>query len=255
MLVGRALALVVVAGCGRFGFGSTDSEDSDASTDGPDAGPVACETQGLVLYMRFDEASGITVTDSSGAGNSGAIVGSAEWVDGRVGGALEFFGADLVSAGSAESLDDLQTLTVCSFLQFDEGTPFSTLVDKSADGIDEGWNFYVTARRGLGFYSNHGAYRESVTVLPEPGWSYACATWDGTLTERGITLYLDGAAVPIELASQGGAFMSDAAYDLTIGKQKSGLYPLDGRLDELRIYNQVLGAAEILALYQCVTGT
>ena len=48
----------------------------------------------LVAWWRFDDGSGTTAVDSSGNGNDGTINGGAQWVDGQLGGALQFNGVD-----------------------------------------------------------------------------------------------------------------------------------------------------------------
>ncbi|MBU6320946.1 hypothetical protein KGO04_00160 [Patescibacteria group bacterium] len=43
---------------------------------------------GLVGYWQFNEGSGSLAHDTSGAGNTGTLVGSPSWVAGKVGGAI-----------------------------------------------------------------------------------------------------------------------------------------------------------------------
>ncbi len=56
--------------------------------------PVEPDAAGLVGHWMFDESSGTTATDSSGNNNHGDVMGDAQWVAGKVGGALAFDGAD-----------------------------------------------------------------------------------------------------------------------------------------------------------------
>jgi len=48
----------------------------------------------LVAHWTFDEGSGDIAYDSSGNGNDGTLNGGPVWVVGKIGGALEFDGAD-----------------------------------------------------------------------------------------------------------------------------------------------------------------
>ncbi|MCF7975484.1 MAG: discoidin domain-containing protein [Phycisphaerae bacterium] len=56
--------------------------------------PTEPGTNGLVAYFSFDENSGATAADGSGNNNYGDVVGGAQWVAGKVGGALAFDGVD-----------------------------------------------------------------------------------------------------------------------------------------------------------------
>jgi hypothetical protein len=56
--------------------------------------PIEPGADGLVAYLSFDENSGTTAADGSGNNNHGSVVGGAQWVAGKVGGALAFDGVD-----------------------------------------------------------------------------------------------------------------------------------------------------------------
>lgn len=51
--------------------------------------------EGLTGHWTFDESQGTTALDSSGNGNDGTVF-NASWVDGKMGGALEFNGTDSI---------------------------------------------------------------------------------------------------------------------------------------------------------------
>ena len=50
----------------------------------------------LVGWWKFDESSGTTVADSSGAGNDGTLEGNADWDVGYFGGAVFLDGSSWV---------------------------------------------------------------------------------------------------------------------------------------------------------------
>jgi hypothetical protein len=56
--------------------------------------PVDPGSENLVGHWAFDEGSGATAADSSGNNNYGTVVGGAQWVAGKEGGALSFDGVD-----------------------------------------------------------------------------------------------------------------------------------------------------------------
>lgn len=54
---------------------------------------TAADDPSLVGWWRLDEKGGDTAADSSEYGNNGTLMGGPIWVEGQIGGALEFDGA------------------------------------------------------------------------------------------------------------------------------------------------------------------
>jgi hypothetical protein len=80
------------------------------------------------------------------------------------------------------------------------------------------------------------------TVSPNV-WYYVTASNDGFLSK----FYVNGVLVHSESVT--GSVTTNTS-DLILGRCLTGsLYPLDGKLDDLRIYNCVLNDAEVQALY------
>ncbi len=66
----------------------------------------ALNTEGLVLYMPFDEGNGQETADLSGNENNGTLEGDAEWVDGHIGSGIYLANAsDLVNVPDSPTLD------------------------------------------------------------------------------------------------------------------------------------------------------
>ena len=63
--------------------------------------------EGLVAEWNFDESSGLEASDSAGS-NTGSLVGfdgsDSQWIDGKVGGAIQFDGASYVEVPDAPSI-------------------------------------------------------------------------------------------------------------------------------------------------------
>ena len=95
-------------------------------------------------------------------------------------------------------------------------------------------------RSGLG-----GACTQIEAVTPD--WTFLCGTWTGQSTADSIKLYIDGmladTAAPF---SQG----TGSPHNLRIGCPSDTSFRwFDGIIDEARIYNRVLSATEVEALY------
>src|SRR4051812_40567260 len=73
---------------------------------GPASRSSEAATTGLVAAYSFDEGSGTTVADASGAGNKGTVQNGTWSTAGKYGGALSFNGtSSLVSIADSASLD------------------------------------------------------------------------------------------------------------------------------------------------------
>lgn len=251
------MRLVVVAvltsvGCGRVGFDATDSGSGDGLvTDGV---VDRCGIADLALYYSFDETTGSIVHDGSGNGHDVTALATIAWVAGRRNGALRFDGANTrVVLDSAAELADLPAISVCAWM-FSKpltNSPFAAIVDKSLDGLDEGWNFYLRKDTGtFGLFVPTNAFEEAGSWQPQT-WMYLCGTWDGSPDTGGLHLYQDDALQPPDVVRVGGGRRTDVAHTLTVGRAANGEYPFDGDIDELRIYRRALSATEIAALRAC----
>ena len=90
------------------------------------------------------------------------------------------------------------------------------------------------------------AYLDSATGTITAGWHHVVATYDGVT----IQIYYDGALL---IEQSGYASIVDNTLNTTnlfLGiRAGGGGLPLDGQLDDVRMYNRVLSAAEVAALY------
>ena len=200
----------------------------------------------LVAAYGFNESSGTTVSDSSGKGNHGTLL-NATRTTGKFGGALSFNGSNsLVTIPDKSSLDLTNGMTLSAWLY-----PTTTL---------SGWKSLIAKERTGGLtYALHAnsdltkpnnalyigtSYRHLSTgsQLPANKWTHLAATYDGS-TQR---LFVNG--VQVGSRSQTGS-LSVTANPLRIG----GNTVLSGRnfkghIDEVRVHNRALIAAEIAAM-------
>lgn len=249
----------LVCSCGRLGFdptaGSASGDDGGSSApDGPDA-MGDCDLPGLIMYLSFDEGSGLFVMDRSSGGHNAALFGLPTWTTGRFGGGMAFNGDnnELSSIEMPTSLDNLQARTACLWqTTIDVNESFAAYFDKAAvDGDSEGWNLYGSSNGRAGFFVNTRAFRE-VGGNSLGAWHHVCGTWDGMLTEVGIHIYVDGVEPPTLAASEGGPYQADASHELKIGNSDMNRqFPFHGTLDEVRLYNRALSATEVAALTAC----
>ncbi|UCD53014.1 MAG: LamG domain-containing protein, partial [Phycisphaerales bacterium] len=212
------------------------------------ASTVQAQTIG---WWKFDEGSGTTAYDSSGNDHNAEILGTPKWGDGPLGfaGALDF--SDTVGA-SCESFDPTAgtgVFTLTWWCMWD-GTPgIQHFFTKSA-----GWNsatmmFQVEVK---GTHSDparvdrlHLAYQGPpqavLHLIPKNEWSHNALVFDGT----NATAYLNG----IDVAGpQPTGIGGPVDCPVLIGVAQPGNRVFQGLLDDMRLFDRVLGEDEIVSI-------
>ena len=214
----------------------------------------------LVAHWMFDEGSGTTASDSSGNGNTGTLQNGPTWTTGQIGGALNLDGVDdLVNAGSAGMLDNVSAITVAAWVNpgsTGEGG-YGRIVQKgSTSNPTAGFRFLTQGTNQLGFAVDYGTTdlnRVSATNTVTMGaWSHVVATWDGSTSASNVHIYVNGVEVSsyATTTNPAGARGDDNAASLYIGGNDTIDRTFAGKLDDVRVYNSVLSASDVLALYQ-----
>jgi len=186
----------------------------------------------IIGWWKLDEGSGDTAIDSLGNGFD-ITLQNITWENGLFGGAVHFRGGGYGSIGSFNYSDN--AITVCAFVWHDAFrsgqveryvtmAPEVAVIRKEVDGR---LHFYIKTDDNL-------RHLWVSDVLTEGQWHHVAGTWDG-LTQR---LYIDS----VEIASQTpGGVLGDTSSVVV----SSGDEPLNGKLDEIRIYSRALMEQEI----------
>jgi hypothetical protein len=208
--------------------------------------PQGAPPAGLVAAYGFNEGQGSVAADASGHGLAGAV-SNAAWTSGRFGGALQFTGASdsLVTVPDTPLLDLSSAFTLSAWVdpQGAQSMEATVIAKEIAGGLP-----YVLYASGNGVGPNafalvDGSYRQAAAAgaIPTGTWSHLAATWDGAT----LSVYVDGvlagsAAVSGDLARGSGALRIG-------GNTVFNNEAFAGRLDEVRVYERALTAAEIQA--------
>jgi len=201
-------------------------------------------------------------TDDSGNGNVGTVTGATfGYENGTVGQGAYFDGVDdRIDVGTG--LDNI----------FDNGGTFSAWINPASDGGNNlgyiytsymaaapaGWNFNVNSESGgfvrttlyLHTSSTAGQFASSV-VIPINKWTHVTVTYDAITPTTKPIFYFNGKNVTVNITvTPTGTRTSDAANIKSIGNRDDNLRDFDGAIDEVRIYNRSLSAAEIQNLYE-----
>jgi len=191
-----------------------------------------------VAAYGFNEGSGAIVTDVSGNGNNGTISGATWTASGKYGNALSFNGTNaLVTINNAASLQLTSGMTLEAWVY-----P-TTISNKWRDVIYKGNdNYYLEGtsnnshRPALG--GTFGTPVYGTAALTANTWTHLTGSYDGAT----MRLYVNG--VQVASRAQTGA-IATSTNPLQIGGDSIYGQYFVGRIDEVRVYNRALSAAEI----------
>ena len=195
---------------------------------------------GLVAAFGFDEGSGSSVSDASGNGNNGTVV-NGSWVAGKYGKALQFNGSSTVV-----TVPDSASLHLSSGMTLEAWVDPSTVNSQWRDVVYKANDsFYLEAtltnssRPDAGTIAG-GSYADAygTGALAANVWTYLAETYDGTT----LRLYVNGTQVAS--TAHTGAIASSTSPLQIGGDSLYGQY-FAGLIDEVRVYNTALTAAQI----------
>lgn len=263
-------------GAAPGGNRSDAQRDNRADMDVFEVAPsdFGAERQRLVAYLDFDEGSGRTAEDGSGEGRRdvGRLVGGAEWTSERVGSAIALNGES-----GGVYLDNSTDINLGTHRQRTVSLWFNAndiaAGDKRQVLYEEGGGY-----RGLNIYLDRRDNRDQLYV---GGWNRVDSEsgWDGTwlktdkvmmdqwhrvdlvldggreTSEGAFRAYLDGQQ--IESGGLGSQLWSRSG-GIGVGNvngstrfhdgMASGSHGFDGKVDELKIFNDAMSIEEIGAL-------
>lgn len=219
-------------------------------------------TSGLVGHWELDETSGTTATDSSPSGNDGAMTamdGASDSVTGQIGSTLSFTSSSRITAGAAATnIDDIFAGggTISYWIYPTSWGVFGRVLDKSDAGgypPNSGWHQQGTGTRAIfshAFSGGTGQWELASGSAPLNTWSHLSVTYDSSDPNNDPTFYINGTPVALFADNNAtGTAISDAANPITFGSRQGGGNNYTGYIDDARMYNRILSAADITALY------
>jgi hypothetical protein len=207
-------------------------------------------TDGLVAYYSMDSIDGTILLDNSGSNYSQAIYGAIAGT-GVCGNALSFDGVNDYTRTDSNITSGFTALTVSLWIKPTGGAgTYRCAIHKSTDtsiGSSEYWagisqGNFLTITIGAG--NSVGWAAGETTITPVLGtWYFLTATWNGTT----VRVYIDG----IEVKNYTLTIKTNINYPTRLGASSDGAsYQYSGLIDEVRLYNRALSAAEVKQLYK-----
>ena len=235
---------------------------STATVDIPKDSIYCVSGYNLTLLMHFNEGSGTTTADSSGSGNNGVLTNFdfnsiSGWTTGRYGNALQFDGVnDYVNVTASSSLDITGGLTIEGWFNFKSRStvtdsmliskgPCSPNIAYSLD-FDNGGGFeFIVSGNG----SSEGRAKAFSQVKSENNrWYHVVAVF---VPSQKMEVWVDGV---LEGTNESGfgptpSSIFSNSVNLEFGRGQCGSQSFNGTIDEVRIYNRALSAAEVKQHY------
>jgi hypothetical protein len=273
------LSALLVLGLLRLGCSTHEQAGADPQVEGASAQsnsrkPAASLLDGVMVYLTFEpdsvvEEEGLQIVrDLSGGGNHGLLCGAKLTQEGKVGGAVEFSGADFVVLPDliATTYEKMDAFTLSVWLRE------SSYPEQSV--VFQGWTYVASPKSGSpvkGFslvrYGKGRRYKfespwnydeHSVKDVPAGEWHHlagVCSRADGA-----IRIFLDGKAVQSERYHWGALRPSEDDLKLMQARIGSHIRYRDpmagggdyycGKVDEFLLFSRALTDEEVASLYQ-----
>lgn len=211
---------------------------------------AAAPREGLIGWWTMDtndmSSTGATLYDKSGQNNNGTVTGTTTST-GRIGQSRTFNGTSdtIIAADNASLRFGVGSFTLSAWIKT-SNTNDRNIIDKyAATGGGGQYSMQISSNklRCWTWNAAYGPVQSSNTTITDNKWHHVLCSVssDGTT----VTVYVDGAADGSNTAT---AKNSDSDSTFKIGSNSTPTY-FTGSLDDVRIYNRALSAAEVAQLY------
>ncbi|MDR1282641.1 MAG: LamG domain-containing protein [Opitutaceae bacterium] len=236
--------------------------------------PTGLRAQSLLLHYDFNQpvANGTVVTDTSGNGRNGTLAGSAKWgadktgVSGMAGdhafdntASIMGDNNDPATGGAlryGQSMENLTSFTISMWFRTDGTQPlansarlFDSLSEFLLAGTGDGKASFNLA--GAVLAANPDA-NPVLALAAQNEWVFIAVTWaDGAPGQQSTAkIYAGASAQAVSLVASGTSATTGPASltSLSFGANWWLKRPVDGWLDDIRVYGETSGAAGALSL-------
>ncbi|HEX8911697.1 MAG TPA: LamG domain-containing protein, partial [Humisphaera sp.] len=215
-------------------------------------------TTGLADRWAFDEAAGTAAADPVG-GRTGTLTNGPTWAAGRSGSAVALDGVNdyVATAGNLGAVLG-GTATLTAWVKTTQAGAANFWDSPGITGVEQYWGNddvfwgYLTPTGRIAVQAGDGAAAASTTAVNDGQWHHVAFTRDAAT--GALQAYVDGA---LQATATGETGLKSVPFS-SIGRIEATQGPaayFAGALDEVRIYNRVLTAAEVVAVRNASTGS
>ena len=204
---------------------------------------IAAPIQAASASWAFNEDLGTTTADASGNANTGTLMGHTAWATGTFGTALSFSGSgDYVNVNESPSLALSKAMTVSFWIKASDLPG----VDQRIVSKNYSWDIKLNGSMHVPQFSSGAMYAALNYSLPMGAWAHVTFT----ISSGVVTGYINGAQIGLSSNTFTSGYLLPAApYGLYIGTDAGKTQSAKGLIDDVRIYNRAMAAAEVSSLY------
>jgi len=199
-------------------------------------------TNTLAALWDFSEQKGTTTADSSGNNNTATLLG-ANWASNVCSGCISLTGSNsYLSVNESASLESTKQMTVSMWLRpGSNGNTDPRVISKLYS-----WDIKLNGSKNHPQFSAGGMYGMLNYSLSMNQWQHVVFTYSSGV----LTGYVNGLAVSFAANTfTAGSTLPLQMYGLLIGTDAGKTANYKGYLDDIRIFNRPLTAAEVSQLY------
>jgi hypothetical protein len=241
------------SGCSLCSDAGLDAS-ADAWDSAPEAGGDANDggnlTVGLVVFYPFDETGGTTAADASGNNRTATLMGGATFAGGLQNNAVTMNGSSQYVSLPNGIVSGLASFSISAWVKLSAAPAWSRIFD-----FGTGTNAYMfltpnstssTVRFGITTGGFGQEQQLNAPALATGSWQHVAVT----LAASTGTLYINGVRGAQNTTMTVNPVSLGATTQDWLGRSEFAGDPyLTGQIDNLRIYDRALSAAEVQALY------
>ena len=214
--------------------------------------------KGLVAHLPLDQIRNEQTPNATNRALPGKTVFDPRVETGKRNKAVLFDGENGIEVEDVGNFERSTPFSLSFWMKAGEWNEWNVLVHHTKAALDAGSRGYEVALQenkvvfGLAHMWPQNAIRVvSKDTLSLNTWHHVTATYDGSSTADGITLYIDGTSVPVNVVRDN--LFKNISYErtkvnLTLGYRFRDTGFGNGLLDELRVYNRELVSLEAAQL-------
>jgi hypothetical protein len=211
-------------------------------------------TDNLQAYWKFDEGSG-NALDSSGNSRTLTNAGNVSYSTGKINNGAYFSKASGYNFSTSDFINVTQPFSLSYWIYIGETVNFGTLMAKGNSVETQQVQYIRYAGNKIGFLMRDSGdeYIQQTGTYPLNTWVYVTLTKSGTGSTGTVKLYINGSLDNIETINN----FSNISYDLKMGRlgdSSNYSYGMNGRADEIGVWNRELTSIEVTELYNSGVG-